>query len=149
MPSCHLILCRPLFLLPPIPPSIRVFSNESTLRMRWPEYWSFSFSIIPFKEIPGLISFRISLSGEINNNFYPFLERVHVTYGSRFIYFSPLLLIFSCRNYEFINKISHGCLDDRILSHFINLVVKPSLLLPSMIALLSERPFHRLLFIMW
>ena len=58
MPSSHLILCR-LLLLPPIPPSIRVFSNESTLRMRWPKYWSFSFSIIPSKEIPGLISFRM------------------------------------------------------------------------------------------
>ena len=59
MPSSHLILCRPLLLLPLIPPSIRVFSNESTLHMRWPEYWSFSFSIIPSKEIPGLISFRM------------------------------------------------------------------------------------------
>ena len=59
MPSSHLILCRPLLLLPPIPPSIRVFSNESTLHMRWPQYWSFSFSIIPSKEYPGLISFRI------------------------------------------------------------------------------------------
>ena len=59
MPSSHLILCRPLLLLPPIPPSIRVFSNESTLRMRWPKYWSFSPSIIPSKEIPGLISFRM------------------------------------------------------------------------------------------
>ena len=59
MPSCHLILCRPLLLLPPIPPSIRVFSNESTLCTRWPKYWSFSFSIIPSKEIPGLISFRM------------------------------------------------------------------------------------------
>ena len=58
MPSSHLILCRPLLLLPPIPPSIRVSSNESTLRMRWPKYWSFSFSIIPSKEHPGLISFR-------------------------------------------------------------------------------------------
>ena len=58
MPSSHLILCRPLLLLPPIPPSIKVFSNESTLCMRWPKYWSFSFSIIPSKEIPGLISFR-------------------------------------------------------------------------------------------
>ena len=56
MPSSHLILCRPLFLLPPIPPSIRVFSNESTLHMRWPKYWIFNFSIIPSKEIPGLIS---------------------------------------------------------------------------------------------
>ena len=59
MPPSHLILCRPLLLLPPIPPSIRVFSNESTLCMRWPKYWSFSFSIIPSKEIPGLISFRM------------------------------------------------------------------------------------------
>ena len=59
MPSSRLILGRPLLLLPPIPPSIRVFSNESTLRMRWPKYWSFSFSIIPSKEIPGLISFRM------------------------------------------------------------------------------------------
>ena len=59
MPSSHLILCRPLLLLTPIPPSIRVFSNESTLHTRWPKYWSFSFSIIPSKEIPGLISFRM------------------------------------------------------------------------------------------
>ena len=58
MPSSHLILCRPL-LLPPVPPSIRVFSNESTLRMRWPKYWSFSFSISPYNENPGLISFRM------------------------------------------------------------------------------------------
>ena len=60
MPSSHLILCCPLFLLPPISPSIRVFSNESTLHMRWPKYWSFSFSIIPSKEHPGLISFRMA-----------------------------------------------------------------------------------------
>ena len=59
MPFSHLILYCPLFLLPPIPPSIRVFSNESTLRMRWPKYWSFSFSIIPSREHPGLISFRM------------------------------------------------------------------------------------------
>ena len=59
MPSSHLKLCRPLLLLPPIPPSVTVFSNESTLCMRWPKYWSFSFSIIPSKEIPGLISFRM------------------------------------------------------------------------------------------
>ena len=58
MPSSHLILCHPLLLLPPIPPSIRVFSNGSTLHLRWPKYWSFSFSIIPSKEHPGLISFR-------------------------------------------------------------------------------------------
>ena len=59
MPSRHLILCHPLLLLPPIPPSIRVFSNESTICKRWPKYWSFSFSISPSNEHPGLISFRI------------------------------------------------------------------------------------------
>ena len=59
MPSSHLILCRPLLLLPPIPPRVRVFSNESTLQMRWLKYWSFCFSIIPSKEHPGLISFRM------------------------------------------------------------------------------------------
>ena len=59
MPSSHLILCIPLLLLPPIPLTIRVFSNESTLRTRWPRYWSFSFSISPSKEHPGLISFRM------------------------------------------------------------------------------------------
>ena len=61
MPSRHLILCYPLLLLPPIPPSIKVYSNESTLRMRWPKYWSFSFSIILSKEHPGLIFFRMDL----------------------------------------------------------------------------------------
>ena len=59
MPSSHLILCHPLLLLPPIPPSNRVFSNESTFSMRWPKYWSFSFSISPSNEHPGLISFRM------------------------------------------------------------------------------------------
>uniref|UniRef100_A0AC11D0A7 Uncharacterized protein n=2 Tax=Ovis aries TaxID=9940 RepID=A0AC11D0A7_SHEEP len=59
MPSSHFILGRPLLLLPPVLPSIKVFSSESTLRMRWPKYWNFSFSIIPSKEIPGLISFRM------------------------------------------------------------------------------------------
>ena len=75
MPSNHLILCRPLLLLPPIPPSIRVFSNESTLRMRWPKYWSFSFIIIPAKKYPGLISFRmdwldlLAIQGTLKNSF--------------------------------------------------------------------------------
>ena len=59
MPASHLILCHPLLLLPPVPPSIRVFSNESTLRMRWPKYWSFSLSISPSNEHPGLVSFRM------------------------------------------------------------------------------------------
>ena len=59
MPSSHLILCHPLLLLPPTPPSVRVFSNESTLHIRWPKYWSFSFNISPSSEHPGLISFRM------------------------------------------------------------------------------------------
>ena len=59
MPSSYFVFCHPLLLLPPVPPSIRVFSNESTLHMTWPKYWSFSFSISPSKEIPGLISFRM------------------------------------------------------------------------------------------
>ena len=59
MPSSHLILCRPLLLVPPIPPSIRVFSNKSTFLMRWPQYWRFNFSISPYSEYPGLISFRM------------------------------------------------------------------------------------------
>ena len=59
MPSSHLILCHPLLLLPPIPPSFKVFSNELTLHMRWPKYWNFSFSISPFKEHPGRMSFRM------------------------------------------------------------------------------------------
>ena len=63
MPSSHLIFSRPLLLLPPILPSVRVFSNESTLPMRWPKYWSFSFNISPFNEHPGLISFRMGLVG--------------------------------------------------------------------------------------
>ena len=63
MPSSHLIVCLPLLLLPPIPPSIRVFSNESTLHIRWPKYWSFSFSISPSNEHPGLISFKMDWLG--------------------------------------------------------------------------------------
>ena len=63
MPSSHLTLCRPLLLLPPIPPSIRVFSNESALHIRWPKHWSFSFSISPSNEYPGLISFRMDWLG--------------------------------------------------------------------------------------
>ena len=63
MPSSHLILCCPLFLLPPIPPSIKVFSNESTLCMRWPKYWSFNFSISPSNEYSGLISLRMDRLG--------------------------------------------------------------------------------------
>ena len=71
MPSSHLILCHPLLLLPPIPPSIRVFSNESTLRIRWLKYWSFSFSIISSKEIPGMISFRMDWAMPNSNHTPP------------------------------------------------------------------------------
>ena len=82
MPSSHLILCRPL-LLPPIPPSIRVFPNESTLRIRWPKYWSFSFSIILSKEIPGLISFRmdsldlLAVQGTLNSSPTPQFKSIN------------------------------------------------------------------------
>ena len=76
-PSSHLILCRPLLLLPPIPPSVRVFSNESTLCMRWPKHWNFSFSIIPSREIPGLFSLRMDwldlLAVQINSSALSFL----------------------------------------------------------------------------
>jgi len=74
MPSSHLILCCPLFLLPPIPPSIRVFSNESTVYKRWPKYWSFSFSIIPSKEQPGLTSFRMDWLNKAINEIKNTLE---------------------------------------------------------------------------
>ena len=70
MPSSHLILCHPLLFLPPVPPSIRVFFNESSLRMRWPKYWSFSFSISPSKEHPGLISFRITCYRFFQNEYF-------------------------------------------------------------------------------
>ena len=89
MPSSHLILCRPLLLLPPIPPSIRVFSSESTLPMRWPNYWSFSFSISPSNENPGLISFRmdwldlLAVQGTLKSHkrleIYEILEKPNLT----------------------------------------------------------------------
>ena len=87
MPSSHLILCRPLLLLPPIPPSIRVFSNESTLRMRWPKYWSFSFSISPSNEHPGLISLRMDWLD---------LLAVHGTLKSLLQHHSSKASIFQC-----------------------------------------------------
>ena len=79
MPSSHLILGHPLFLLPPIPPSIRVICNESTLRMRWPKYWSFSFSIIPSKEHPGLISFRMDWLDLLANHRITLISLQHPT----------------------------------------------------------------------
>ena len=90
MPSSHLILCRPLLLLPPIPPSIRVFSNELTLRLGWPKYWSFSFSIIPYKEIPGLISFRmdwldlLAVQGTLKSLLQQHSSKVSILQGSAF-----------------------------------------------------------------
>ena len=100
MPSSHLILCRPLFLLPPIPPSIRVFSNKSTLHMRWPKYWSFSFSIIPSKEIPGLISFRMDLLD---------LLAVQGTLKSLLQHHSSKASILQCSAF-FTVQLSHPCM---------------------------------------
>ena len=94
MPSSHLIVCRPLLLLPPIPPSIKVFSNESTLRMRWPKYWSFSFSFIPSKEIPGLISFRmdwLDLSPRDSQESSPTLQLKSINSSALRLLHSPTL----------------------------------------------------------
>ena len=96
MPSSHLILCRPLLLLPLIPPSIRVFSNESTLRMRWPKYWSFSFSISPSNEHPGLISFRMD---SLN------LLVVQGTLKSLLQYHSSKASIFRCSAFFTVHRI--------------------------------------------
>ena len=93
MPSSHLILCRPLLLLHSIPPSIRVFSNESTLRMRWPKYWSFSFSIIPSKEIPGLTSFRmdwldlLAVEGTLKSLLQHHSSKASILWCSAFFFF--------------------------------------------------------------
>ena len=97
MPSSHHILCHPLLLLPPIPPSIRVFSNESTLQMRWPEYWSFSFSISPSNEHPGLISFRMDWFD---------LLAVQGTLKSLLQHHSSKASIFQCSAF-FIAQLSH------------------------------------------
>ena len=88
MPSSHLILCRPLLFLLPTPPSIRVFSNESTLHMRWPKYWRFSFSIIPSKEIRGLISFRmdwldlLAVQGTLKSLLQPYSSKTSILWLS-------------------------------------------------------------------
>ena len=97
MPSSHLVLCRPLLLLLPIPPSIRVFSNESTLRMRWPKYWSFSFSISPSNQPPGLISFRMDWLD---------LLAVQGTLKSLLQHHSSKASIFGCSSF-FIVHLSH------------------------------------------
>ena len=90
MPSSHLVLCRPLLLLPPIPPSIRVFSNESALRMRWPKYWSFSLSISPSNDHPGLISFRmdwldvLAVQGTLKSLLQHHSSKASILWGSAF-----------------------------------------------------------------
>ena len=95
MPSSHLILCHPLLLLPPIPPSIRVLYNESTLRVRWPKYWSFSFSIVPSKEIPGLISFRmdwldlLSVQGTLKSPLQHHNSKTSILHCSAFLMVEP------------------------------------------------------------
>ena len=103
MPSSHLILCRPLLLLPPIPPSIRVFSNESTFHMRWPKYWSFSFSIIRSKEFPGLISFRMDSLD---------LLAVQGTLRSLLQHHSSKASILRCSAF-FMVQLSHPCMATR------------------------------------
>ena len=97
MPSRHLILCHPLLLLPPIPPSIRVFANESTLRMRWPKYWNFSFSISPSIEHSGLVSFRMNRLD---------LLAVQGTLKSLLQHHSSKASIFQCSAF-FIVQLSH------------------------------------------
>ena len=100
MPSRHLTLCRPLLLLPPAPPSIRVFSNESTLRMRWPKYWSFSLSISPSNEHPGLVSFRMDWLD---------LLVVQGTLKSLLQHHSSKASILLCSDF-FILQVSHLCI---------------------------------------
>ena len=102
MPSSHLILGRPLLLLPPIPPSIRVFSHESTLRMRWPKYWSFSYSIIPSKEIPGLISFRMDWLDELIFKYWASLicqDKLHYFMTLSLLYIGRFNLLIFCSSY--------------------------------------------------
>ena len=113
MPSSHLILCRPLLLLLPIPPSIRVFSNESTLRMRWPKYWSFSFNIIPSKEHSGPISFRrdwlnfLAVQGTLKS-----LLHHHSSKASIFPCSGPILFFLSNLDYfyyfSFLNAVTRA-----------------------------------------
>ena len=105
MPSSHLILRRPLLLLPPIPPSIRVFSKESTLRMRWPKYWSFCFSISPSKEHPGLISFRMdwldlpAVQGTLKSLLFLKKKKNHILFFQTVLLYcclEPMVLNFHC-----------------------------------------------------
>ena len=110
MPSSHLILGHPLLLLPPIPPSLRVFSNESTVRMRWPKYWSFSFSISPSNEHPGLISFRmdwldlLAVQGTLKSLFQHHSSKASILRGSAF--FTVQLLVLGVQQIESVTHIS-------------------------------------------
>ena len=93
MPSSHLILCRPLLLLPPIPPSIRVFSNESTLCMRWPKYWSFSFSISPSSEHPGQIPHKVTVAQACQTLSDPMAYTVHGILQARILEWVAFLFL--------------------------------------------------------
>ena len=107
MPSSHLILCHPLLLLPPIPPSIRVLSNESTLHMRWPKYWSFSFSISPSNEHPGLITFRIdsldllAVQGTLKSLFQYHSSKASILWHSAFFIVQPTSIHDYWKNHSF------------------------------------------------
>ena len=120
MPSRHLILGQPLLLLQPIPPRIKVFSNESTLHMRWPKYWSFSFSIIPYKEIPGLISFKmdcldlLAVQGTLKSLFQHHSSKVSILWRSAF--FTVQLSKFTNMNLLFGKKKSPKKLYRKILT---------------------------------
>ena len=109
MPSSHLILCRPLLLLPPIPPSIRVFSNEPTLHMKWPKYWSFSFSISPSNEYSGLISFRMDWLD---------LLAVQGTLKSLLQHHSPKPSVLQCSAF-FMVQLSHPYMSTGMGCHFL------------------------------
>ena len=94
MPSCHLILCRPLLLLPPIPPSIRVFSNESALQKRWPKYWSFSLSISPSNEHPGLLCFKFRSILPLIKMSQPQINLLSISYLRCFLQVYPSVSFF-------------------------------------------------------
>ena len=133
MPSSHFIFCCPLLLLPPIPPSIRVFSKESILRMRWPKYWSFSFSIIPSKEIPGLISFRmdwldlVAVQGTLKSLLQHHSSKASILWCSAFFtvqikeYFIPVYrLYFVPLTESFTERVFH--FEEVQLINFLNLM---------------------------
>ena len=123
MPSSHLILCRPLLLLPPIPPSIRVFQNESTLGMRWPKYWSFSFSIIPSKEHPGLISFRmdwldlLAVQGTLKSLLQHHSSKASILQRSAFFSLTSIHDYWKNHNLDYVGKVM--CLLLNMLSRLV------------------------------